>query len=409
MGILAFCFAFIAIFDNSFFKLKIGPVAVMYVVMAATAVYYLWAIYTFTKRRKRLDRGASIILGLCFFGVLMAAISFTGILSGPIGNEVFVDYSYIPRQAYYLYFFPLIAVAPLLWTPGKGYQFFRRHAILCGFFLYVCKVLVGGSFALSVPITLALGACLLAPLGKRTLSHYALLLVLVFSPIATGGEFTQIIIRAIAVGYFIAGAMKEKVGRACWIALLCVVCGSLAAGLVLAYVPLDLDANSAWRLNYWADEMSLLVKTYGLGSGYGTSYASLDFLYSNGFGAAGGPFAATAEYTPLERAFLTGCHNSFISLAYRLGVIGIVLLMLFLADTQKNMNRDGSCPLFVRHLFFASLFIIAFNVGLESPGYCFCFLIGAALPRVNWGKARPALANQADSADVVALGERQGR
>ena len=396
MGILAFCFAFIAVFDNNFFKLKIGPVTVMYVVMAITAIYYVWAIYTFTKRYKRLDRGAGLVLGLCSFGILMAAVSFTGILSGPVANEVFIDYSYIPRQAYYLFFFPLIAVAPMLWTPGRSYWFFRRHAILCGFALYICRLVAIGNPALPVPITLALGACLLAPVGKRTLSHYALFLVLVCSPIATGGEFTQIIIRVIAAGYFLAGPKREKIGRACWLALVCVVCGSLAAGLVLAYAPLDLDANSSWRLNYWADEMALLGKTYGIGSGYGTSYASLDFLYSNGFGAAGGPFAATADYTPLERAFLTGCHNSFISLAYRLGAIGIVLFMFFLADTQKNMNRAGSCPLFCSFLFFASLFIIAFNVGLESPAYCFCFLIGAALPRVDWGKALSVQASQSE-------------
>lgn len=386
MGILTFCLAFIAVFDNSFFKVKIGPVNVLYIIMAATAVYYIWAIHTFIKREKRLDRGAGLILCLCFFGILAAAVSFTGLLCKPVSNVVFVDYSYIPRQAYYLYFLPLIAVAPVLWTPGVCYQVFRRHAIFFGFFLYICRLLIFGTFGLSVPTTLAIGVCLLAPLGKRTLSHYALLFLLLLSPIGIGGEFTQVIIRVIAVGYFFAGARREKIGKGCWFALLFVVCSSLAAGLVLAYVPFDLDANSVWRLNYWADEMRLLGKTYGIGSGYGTSYASLNFLYSNGFGAAGGPFAPTADYTPLERAFLTGCHNSFISLTYRLGILGFILLMLFLDDSQKSLNNESSCPLFVRLLFFASLFIIAFNVGLESPGYCFCFLNGVALSRVKWAE-----------------------
>ena len=387
MSILIVSFLGLVLFGNDFFKFSVGPLSVMTLLMLWTGAYYLKAFLLFFKRHYVVEKTLGAMLILTAYGVLFAAISYTGLLSSGLAGTVLIDFSYIPRQAYYLFFFPLAALAPRLWTRGKSYFFFRRHAVGLGFALYFASLLVQGDFSLTVSTTLAISACLLATENrekKKTVGSWALLLVLILTPVGVGGEFTQIVIRGIAAAYYLLSKEQKRIGKILWFVVALTVAGSFVSGIVLAYIPLELDANSAWRLHYWADEISVLMKTWGLGAGYGTSYASIDFLSSNGFGAAGGPFAATAEYTPLQRAFLTGSHNSFISLSYRLGFIGILMLIVFLRCCYKKISSVGFVPSFVCCFFFASLFIIAFNVGLESPAYLFCFLLGAALSLANW-------------------------
>ena len=88
------------------------------------------------------------------------------------------------------------------------------------------------------------------------------------------------------------------------------------------------DANSFWRLSYWKDELTQLVKSYFLGVGYGTSYATRNFI-GGSLNITGGPFGATAEYSTLDKLFVTGPHSSFIAIAFRLGLIGIITFVRF--------------------------------------------------------------------------------
>ena len=134
------------------------------------------------------------------------------------------------------------------------------------------------------------------------------------------------------------------------------------------------DANSWWRLLYWKDELAQLVQSYGLGVGYGTSYATENFVGNLG-SVVSGPFAATAEYSTLDKLFITGPHNSYVSIAFRLGIVGIVLFLVMIFDLIEKISEKSNdisrCAIF---MLFSSIVLIGVNVGLESPYYLIMFV-----------------------------------
>ena len=130
----------------------------------------------------------------------------------------------------------------------------------------------------------------------------------------------------------------------------------------------SLDNNMPIRLILIRDALAGLVQSYGLGVGFGTEsitndYTRLGILHFQSDEAPG--FIHLAA------------HNSFATIAFRLGFIGFIILLLFCAQTYNKIKdsiseRDiqAKCSLFV------AFFILAFtNPALESFGY----LYGACL------------------------------
>lgn len=124
-----------------------------------------------------------------------------------------------------------------------------------------------------------------------------------------------------------------------------------------------LDHNTGIRIIFLRDALETLSQTYGIGVGK----EALVNNYS----------AFNHTHIDWERDFgsymATSLHNSFAAIAFRLGIMGAVLFILFLftqAFPRKLEDlktvRLTSCVFFI---FFVTLLV---NVGLESP----TFIIG---------------------------------
>ena len=140
----------------------------------------------------------------------------------------------------------------------------------------------------------------------------------------------------------------------------------------------QVDVNTGWRLEYWEDEATAIVDTYGMGIGFGTTYASYEFsepqsemIYNTENGFYGPrPFSQNDEYTKEERPFVTASHNSFVSVAFRQGILGLVLLVGSLVVVWKKIfYYEGFESGSIIFAFCGSILLISTNVGLESPMY----------------------------------------
>ncbi|MEG0019792.1 MAG: hypothetical protein RR728_04520, partial [Oscillospiraceae bacterium] len=94
------------------------------------------------------------------------------------------------------------------------------------------------------------------------------------------------------------------------------------------------DVNARWRLEYWFDSSTAIADSKGVGIGYGTAYASTTFAkgverdsYTQTCETCGNvkeivpnPFDSNEDYTAQQRPYVTATHNSFVSIALRMGV-----------------------------------------------------------------------------------------
>lgn len=333
----------VAVFGMGFFKMGIGPLNVLSVFILATAVVYLTAFLVSHSGKAKYQPSRPFdkyLWAFFWIGIASVVLSYLGVYSSLFPDSALLrDNSYIPRQGYYLFFVPMIILAGRHVDTGKILDWVAKNRAVLFFGVWIAHVSINGSLALNVPCSFAVGFLLLIDGEERKAIDVLMLAILLLSPIAVGGEMTQMIIRAIALGAYLVGFN----GRLLKTALIGIVFVILAC-YVLPFLPLErfgFDANTAWRAEYWGNELEQLAKTFGLGVGYGTSYASLDFVGE----ALGGPFAATTEYSATEKLFVVGCHNSFVSLFFRLGIAGIASLFAYLLSlSQHAMDfRGGVC------------------------------------------------------------------
>lgn len=367
-----------AVFGNPFFKYGFGQLNVLSAIIMVTVGYYAASLFAAKKRagklyekRLKCDRW---LWGFFAYGIVVVGLSYLGFYShAGFPVSVLFDASYIPRQAYYLFFMPLIILLASRSSTERCLIFVQKNRRRLFVFVYVAYALWHQTFALNIPCCFCLGALTLLGRQRESVLDLAMLLVILVSPIAVGGEMTQAIIRAICLISYLAG-FKEKLLRAGVIAMACVA----LACYIVPYLPLEqvgLDPNTIWRAQYWGNELDQLRITYGLGVGYGTSYATQDFVGM----ATGGPFGATAEYTTLEKIYVVGCHNSFVSLAFRLGIPGaamIIAYVLSLGETERKYR--GGYALSAAFCVISALVIVCFNVGFENPTYFFLFAFSVA-------------------------------
>lgn len=379
----------VALLGGSYFKLSLGGVGVFELYVFLTGVYYIVSAVSWKRRSLRVSRSMKCLAVFVTYGFVVVVLSYLGIYDVFATSNLLVDHDFIPRQAFCLFFLPLAIVAPINWRKRERHFRIEEHLALIYFSFYFACIVISGQWAISLPMSLIMGFLLVCE-KRRTISSYLMLLAIVFIPIGVGGELTQAIVRSIAVFLFL---FKRGVGLLDHALLLCaltVIAVTLGAGLALNAMPIQLETNSLWRLNYWADEMNSLFDSFGLGVGYGTSYASVGFLDDALSSSPSGPFAASAGYTTLDRAFITGSHNSFASIAFRLGIFGFLLFCAYVWSVHEEMREGSGKGSTATFVFYASVFLIAFNVGLESTLYLFFFIFGFAYCEIALGMPQNA-------------------
>lgn len=362
-----------AIFNGSFFKFEFGGINVLGLFILFGGCTYLLMHFLRvdgTEKYKVSQCSDKWLWSFVILGAAVAILSLLGAYERSDATEVLFNRSYIPRQGYYLFFLPLIILAGRHYGTPWVIAFLRRHYRVLFWSVYFLYILFNKTLAIDVPCSFCLTTLLLMGRKVDRIADVAMLLLILASPVDIGGEMTQVIVRILCALFYFA----KDGGRYLRPIMAFSVCIA-AMTLIAPYVSFDsvgFDANTAWRLNYWRDEIDQLVKTHGLGVGLGTSYATSSFIGS----AVSGPFAASAGYTAAERMFVVGCHNSFVSIAFRLGFVGLFLLLGYLLEcSNKVVSSKNSFAVFAS---IAAIYIVCFNVGFENPMYFFLFAFGFA-------------------------------
>lgn len=364
-----------AIFNSAFFRMGSGSINVLSLFIALSGATYLFMhIYNKKRGKKYLPPNSSDRFLWAFFGLGVASVmgSYLGLYNTLSSlSDVSFDSSYIPRQAYYLFFIPLVILAGRHVQTPTVLKWIQKHYRILFFAVYLAYVVANRTPAIDVPCFFCLSTLLLMGRERNRAADIAMLLLIELSPIDTGGEMTQALCRVLCLFLFFAREDSEYLRPMALAAIVVIL-----ACYVLPFTPLEwagLDANTSWRLQYWGDELRQLFKTLGVGVGFGTSYASQAFIGE----AVSGPFAATAEYSVAERVYVVGCHNSFVSIAFRLGVIGISLLLAYILSCSRRALPESRSN-YLTYSMISSLAVICFNVGFESPMYFFLFAFSFA-------------------------------
>ena len=363
-------------------KTEILGIEAVYWCMAIMAPAYLRYLYKNLRDIKSVLRNGTVrwLIAFEICGAVMVVVSLLGLNAALAGPDLMMDKSFIPRHAIYLYFMPAVIVM----AEPEYRQLMDKFLSMCSFplfwILYICGVVLTRSWSLNVSQIFVLVLLHLYNPPKKPAVNWLMFALMMLTPIAEGGELTNGILRALYAGYFVFGKRKKQLTGI--VAAGVVVC--IAAVFIVPFfadkITPYLDANSAWRIRFWNDELVQLVQSKGIGVGFGTSYATEAFVGNQ-------PVIPKSPYDPIYRQatveylmMATGPHNSLISVAFRMGVAGIVTLLGLLASIFKGMWKNiEQIPIYRLFVFFAAIAIVSVNVGLESPYYLMLFVLGMGM------------------------------
>lgn len=362
----------IAITSGGFVKFSIMGIPMIIYCMAALAIVYI--LYLIKHRTVLyLWKSERILSIFVLYGLFIVLLSFMGTYGDLIQSRLLMMRSYIPRQAYYLLIFPAVLVLSQEEFYGRMQKVLQQYRLEFFWGIYFFHLLLVRQFSLSVETAFFLAYLSLQGKSKHKY-EYVMFAAVLFTPIATGGETTNLIIRLLYFVYYIVRGKKIIVTQLVAFGMSVAVAAMFIVPFFSSQFSNKLDANSYWRLRYWHDELLQLVDSHFLGVGYGTAYATTSFT-GNTLNIAGGPFGATEEYSTMDQLFVTGSHNSLISVSFRLGVIGITLLLSMLRMLYKGMRQQiAVIPNSAFFAFFSCIVVISVNVGLESPAYLILFI-----------------------------------
>lgn len=363
------------LWGQKFVQFQIAGIEVIYWGIFALLCYYVYEVII--KRRLIIKNTDWLWFDFIAYGCVRAGLSLLGITDGFISEKLPLDMHYLPRQAYYLALMPVV----LLTVPTKGKavlaELLRNHSRILFFVVLLLGMIHEKSIVTSITTTF-----LLAFLSLRDEKHDWvdwLMFGVIMIPVAfTDIQITDLLIRFIYAVCFLFRKRSKFVswGMAAGI-WFCVGLCFVAALFAEELGQIVSDPNTLWRAQFWSDELKMLAESRFLGVGYGTAYCSTDFIDAATYlpWGDGDPFVATAHYSVYDKVFVTGAHSSFITVAFRLGVVGIVLFAAYLIVLQfKQLKHLDSVSLRSYYALCSSVVIIALNVGLESPYYLLLFL-----------------------------------
>ena len=365
-------------------KTEIFGVEAVYWCMAIMAPAYLRYLYKNRRDIKVILKDSTVrwLIAFEICGAVMVAVSLLGLNAALAGPDLMMDKSFIPRHAIYLYFMPAIIVmaAPEYRQLMDRFLSKCSSPLFCSIPLFWAIYLYAGvltrSWSLNVPQIFVLAFLHLYNPPKKPVVNWLMFIAVILAPVATGGEMTNLMLRALYAGYFVFGKKKKQltgiIAAGVVVCLTAVFIVPFFAGQITPY----LDANSAWRLRFWNDALVQLVQSKGIGVGFGTSYATEAFVGNQPF-LRGNPYYPVGRGLTLKYQMMSiGPHNSFVSVAFRMGIAGIVTLLGLLARIFRGMWKNiEQVPTFRLFVFFAAIAIISVNVGLESPGYMMIFML----------------------------------
>lgn len=363
-------------------KTEILGIEAVYWCMAIMAPAYLRYLYKNRRDIKSVLQDGTVRWLIAFevCGAVMVVVSLLGFNAALAGPDLMMDKSFIPRHAIYLYFMPAVIVL----AEPEYRQLMDKFLSKCSFplfwIIYFYNIVKDGEFSINLFVVFILAVLSLYQQTKYPLLNWLMFIAVILTPIATGGEMTNGMLRALYAVYFVVGKKKKQLTGI--VAAGVAVC--MAAVFVMPFfadkITPHFDFNTSWRLNYWHDELVQLVQSKGIGVGFGTAYATEAFVGNQ-------PSIPRNAFDPIYRQhtveylmMATGPHNSFVSVAFRMGVVGIVTLLGFLASIFKGMWKNiEQVPIYRLFVFFAAIAMVSVNVGLESPYYLLVFVFAMGM------------------------------
>lgn len=341
-------------------------------------------------------------LPLLFFtlwGMLYVLLSYMGAL--PRAWTRYYETSVILQQASFLVvLLPLVAASQKWWDDHRFDV--NREAIMI--------VIVVVAFGVGTVFDMALDLGGVRPLV--TLRNYVLIGLMALTYLAFRSEkwrslailtllvltawsaariyFLQNTLVYIALlGFMIPAVLRVPVDRLMLGSFLTLVAGATAYGLVDPWVVFQIDANTGWRLAWWSDVIVATGQTGGVGVGFGTESLRNEYtalLERDSYREEGGTF------------LLVSTHSAFFDTMFRLGVVGVSLLVIVLLRCwpPKEMNLHARAH--VCAIFAILTLCLHSNLGLQSPMYSvgIAFCIGYFQSERRKARANAYAAEDAD-------------
>ena len=374
--LIIFVLLFLQTLNSNIVKYKVFNIESYYIFVIALLLYYLYILILKRKQIKIINTNRYAFIFI-LLSLLIFLLSLCNIHPFINNTEIIINKSYILRQSYYLLFFPLFFIFP----QNKHYSniklFISKNNIIIVALLLIYAIINGYNNYLCFVICFIIlfnGDKIIEKVLESILFMVSLLLKYTLT--------TEILISVLFIIIFIINEFKTITKASYKILhysfIICILCCFIVPLLDIDFSSI-LDINSNWRLLYWKDELTQLIKTYGFGVGYGTSYATLEFVERTAYVPLGA-FSANENYSVMQQIFVTGSHNSFISVAFRTGLVGALLFVLFIVNLSKEIMKNYSkLSASIIFAFYASIIIITTNVGLESPMYLTIFVFGVGM------------------------------
>ena len=310
------------------------------------------------------------LVAFCCFGLLYMILSYAGVFSLLFGIKR--EPEYVFQQSYFLPLFLIFLPVFILFFqegPGKYYneKYFTKHPVIVSITLALLMAIFG------VGYTTANILFMIPILFVSQKSRLAALLLVGLWYLRTYQSLVATIFVLLAVGYILLKSFpfQKYILPVTIIAVLILL--SLGTSQLLRLW--KIDPNSAWRFYVWKRDIGYCVtQTFGAGVGYGTSYFlgtrnDVTFLY---FSTEGGE--KNVDESGDAQTYIRGQHNSFVNTFYRLGVVGLSFLVLYLVSIYKKLFFYQLPSLYGLIVLFGMIHI-GTNVGLESPGYFLQFVL----------------------------------
>ena len=385
-----------ALFGNEFLKLNfilgINPLyAIIFFGWIGVAIVWTKNPFyekTFTKCvNQRISSKYNIwILGMITLSLIfityMIAIIVTSYINIPdMWGIVDISYNseYIPRQCYVWFFIPWIYLIARFF-PTQTTIVGKKKIIWILVILSLITIIAGDS-----PLYRSLIFLITSLLYIVYQKKLVVVLVLLFNFILSFQDMTYCIAiilcgAVLFVGKGILFWVTKRITLLSYIAISVMFVCLLFFHEQLASI-LAIDDNTLWRFKFWVNDFRNLAKTFFMGIGYGTGYASNSIfkeLYPNAE-----PLLRMQDGIPFsDSLFVTTQHSSLINLFYRTGLIGgCVFVSLIIRPIEmlgylcfQEKKKDGMIYRFAISNLIYNMCVIFFNPGLESPRFSIGFI-----------------------------------
>lgn len=325
------------------------------------------------------------LLFLFFIGlsIIYVLLSFLG-LGTWFGIEgLGFERHYILRHAYFLFTIPIGYAFAIAAYEGFWHRL-REEYVLYVLYIFIFVMCICSNVKISAR-ALSIGISSLLYIRKRTGLHLVLIIMAVIvtcanqsAPILSG----MVLLMVLLFPHFSANLLGKN-NRIKFVLLFVLGIIVVAVAFSKLYEFAYVDVNALWRLQYWINDIRVFFKSYGIGVGYGTAYATTS-LFSEIYN----PKVFIRDgYTMEEALFIITQHSSLINMFYRLGALGgFSFLFLHLRILswfrnayqkclQKNWEHESGYLVWAISNFLYHFVIILLNPGIESPVFFWGYLI----------------------------------